>query len=102
MNWWLYALVVNPLAFGIYGIIRFFKITERADKFLARKKDYYQNVLDYTEQYSKEQQCYNEIKPILGSITKDINYVFSKDIQEIKAGLSFARTIVTLGIWGFV
>ena len=54
MNWWLYTLIVNPVTLGIYGIVMFFKRTGRVDKFIVRKEDYYQNVLDYTEKYSQE------------------------------------------------
>ena len=99
MNWWLYTLIVNPVTFGIYGIVMFFKRTGRVDKFIARKKDYYQSVLDYTEKYSQEEKRYDDIRNDLKNLKDSVNTIFSK---EIKAGISFLLMIVTLGIWAFV
>lgn len=102
MNWWLYILVVNPVTLGIYGIVMFFKRTGRVDKFIARKKDYYESVLDYTEKYSQENNCYDDIRSDLEDLKDFINTIYSKEIKEIKAGISFLLIIVTFGIWAFV
>lgn len=102
MNWWLYILIVNPVTLRIYGIIMFFKRTGRVDKFIVRKKDYYQSVLDYTEKYSQEKNRYDDIRNDLKDANDFVNTSFSKEIKEIKAGISFLLIIITLGIWGFV
>lgn len=102
MNWWLYVLIVNPVTVGIYGIVLFFKRTGRVDKFIIRKRDYYQNVLDYTEKYAHEKNVYDNTRNDLNDLKEFVDYNFSKNIKEIKAGSSFLLMIVTLGIWGFV
>jgi len=102
MNWWLYFLVVNPVTFGIYGIVMFFKKTGRVDKFIARKTAYYQSILDYSEKYSQENNRYDEVRNDLNDLKSNVNAVFSKDIKEIKAGISFLLIILTLGIWSLI
>lgn len=102
MNWWLYILIVNPVTFGIYSIVLFFKRTGRVDKFIVRKNDYYQSVLDYTEKYSQEKNRYDDIRNDLKDLKDSVNTSFSEEIKEIKASISFLLMIITLGIWAFV
>ena len=102
MNWLLYILIINPVTLGIYGIVMFFKRTQRVDKFIVRKKDYYQSVLDYTERYSQEKNCYDGIRNDLNDLNDYVNTSFYKEVKEIKAGISFLLIVITLGIWAFV
>ena len=101
MNWWLYYFV-NLVTCGIYGLVVFFKRTGRVDKFIIRKKDYYQGVLDYTEKYSQENGSYDNIRNDLTDLKELVNDAFTRDIKEIHAGISFLLMMVTLGAWGFV
>ncbi|MDY6970442.1 MAG: DUF4234 domain-containing protein [Spirochaetota bacterium] len=102
MNWWLYIFIVHPVTLGIYGIILFIKRTRRVDKFIVRKRDYYQSVLDYTERYCQDKNVYDNIRNDLNDLKEFVNGNFSKNIKEIKAGISSLLIIITLGIWGFI
>ena len=102
INWWLNYLIVIPVTLGIYGIILFFKRTSRVDKFIARKKDYYKNVIEYTKKYAQEKETYDNVHSELEDLTFLITSTFNSKIKEIKGGISFLLIIVTLGIWGFV
>ncbi len=102
MNWWLYTLIVNPITCGIYGVVMFFKRTNRVDKFIARKKNYYQSLLEFNEKYSQEKNRYNEIRNELNDLKDSTNAYVSTKMKQIKAGTSFLLILVTLGIWAFV
>lgn len=101
INWWLFILLVNEFTLGIYAIVLFFKRIGRINKFIIRKKTYYDSVIDYTEKYAQEK---NKLEPIQNEL-KDLKDLvasnFPKNIKEIKAGLSFLFCIITVGIYYF-
>ena len=101
-KWWLSMLILTPFTFGIYGVVILFRRTTRVDRFIARKRDYYQGLLDFTEQYSREKGSYEDIKNDLEDLKRFFSTSFSSDVKEIKAGISFLLIMLTLGIWNFV
>jgi len=52
INWWLFHFIVNPVTFGVYGIILYFKRINRIDRFGARKRAYYESLLEWSERFA--------------------------------------------------
>lgn len=102
INFWLYLFLLSWLTFGIYPIILFFKRIGRIDKFILRKRDYYESVIDYTEKYAREKNKYEECHSQIQDLKNLYQDKFTGEIKEIKAGISFLLTIITFGIWGLV
>lgn len=102
INWWLNILIVTPVTLGIYSIILFFKKTSRVDKFIIRKKEYYQNVIEYTERFAQEKGTYDDTRNEIEDLKFLMTNAFNSKIKEIKGGISFLLTIVTFGIWAFI
>ncbi len=100
-NFWLYILLLNFLTLGIYGIIMFFKQIGRIDKFIQRKRPYYQAVADIAErkmiELNKDESLISEAR----DLKKFYEEQFWKN-KEINAGLTLLLTLVTFGLWGFV
>ena len=102
VNFWLYAFVLSWVTVGIYPIILYFKLIGRIDNFITRKKTYYGSIIDFTEKYAKDSNKYDDIHHQISDLKILTDDTFSKNIKEIKAGLSLLLTVVTCGIWGII
>lgn len=102
INWWLYVLLLSWVTFGIYTIFLYFKRIGRIDKFIARKHEYYINLLAWTEKYTQEKGTFDQVQAQLKDAVEIVKNAFSKKIKPIRAGLSLLLTIVTLGIYGLI
>jgi uncharacterized membrane protein len=102
INWWLYFFIVNPITLGIYGIILFFKRTDRVDRFINRKARYYESLIDFTEKYCKEKQSYDKLHHRFNDLKSLYKESFSEKIKPVNSGLSFLLIIITLGIWSLI
>lgn len=101
VNWWLYLLVLTPITCGVYPMYLFFKRTERVDKFIRRKKDYYLAILEFTEKYAEEINKYDKLRNEINDL-KDFANAYIERNKEIGALKSFLLTIFTFGIYGFI
>ncbi|MDP3029417.1 MAG: DUF4234 domain-containing protein [Deltaproteobacteria bacterium] len=102
VNYWLYIFLLSWVTLGIYPIVLFFKRIGRIDKFIIRKKEYYEGVIGYTEKYAKENNKYDDLHHQIQDLKNLYEDNFGKKIKELKAGLSFFLSIVTFGIWAIV
>jgi len=102
INYWLYIFLLSWITLGIYSIVLFFKRIGRIDKFIARKREYYEGIIDFTEKYSKENNKDDELHHDIQDLKNMYEDNYEKKIKEIKAGLSFFLLIITLGIWELV
>jgi hypothetical protein len=100
INYWLYFFLVSWVTFGIYGLILFFKRINRIDRFGARKRAYYEGLLDWTERYADQHGKRDEVQALLGDMRHDVKAGYGSDLRAIKAGISFLLTIVTIGFYG--
>ena len=60
-NYWLTMLILAPITLGIYPLVLFFKQIIRVDKFIQRKRKYYDGIIKYTEKYLKEKNPLNKV-----------------------------------------
>jgi hypothetical protein len=102
INYWLQLFIITPVTMGIYGLILFFKRIGRIDKFIDRKRGYYENIIDFTEKYAQEKGKYELILNELKDLKDQVNSTFTTKIKPINAGVSFLLTLVTFGIWGLI
>ena len=102
LNFWLNLFLINWITGGIMSLVLYFQRIGRVDKFIIRRRDFYSATIDYTEKYAKENNKYDEIKMGLTGLRNFYNDVFMIKAKEIKGGLSFFLTIVTLGIWAII
>jgi hypothetical protein len=102
VNYWLYFFLLSWITVGIMGIVLFFQRIGRVDKFIDRKKSYFEGLVNYSEQTAKEKGVYNELSAQIGKLKEVYEYDFLKNNKTINAGVSFLLTIVTIGIWGIV
>lgn len=102
INYWIYIFILFLLTFGIYSIVLFFQRIGRIDKFIIRKRDYYEGVIEFLEKYSQEQDKYDEFQNEIEDLKTIYQMEFFNNIKEIKAGMSFLLAIVTIGIYGFI
>lgn len=102
INYWLYILVLSWLTFGIMAIVLFFQRINRIDKFIERKKTYFDGLINYSEQIAKEKGKYDELSTQINKLKDVYTYEFLGKNKKIKAGLSFLLSIITFGIWGIV
>jgi hypothetical protein len=100
INWWLYMLLVGPFTFGIYGAVLFFKRIGRIDAFSARKRAYYDSLLEWTERYARQLNREEAVHHELADLRGEVNAAYAGNLRKLNAGLSFLLTIVTLGIYG--
>ncbi len=102
VNWFLYIFILGPITLGIYAIVIFFQRTNRVDNFIKRKRVYYKNLIDFTDKYAQEKDKYEELRGEIADLQFFYEQNFENSIKELKAGLTFLLTLLTLGIWGFV
>lgn len=101
INYWLYFFVVSWVTLGIYGIVLFFQRIDRIDRFSARKRRYYEALITWTARYAQQNGNEDSIHGKLTDMRSDIRAAYDGEMREIKAGISFLLTLVTLGIYGF-
>ncbi len=102
VNYWLYIFILNPITFGIYSIILYFKRINRVDRFLKRKNAFFQGVNEYTEKYAKENGKYELVANEIDDLKNFYRQQFFYKIKKIDAGVAFLLTLITAGIWAFV
>ena len=102
LNFWLNLFLINWITGGIMSLVLYFQRIGRVDKFIIRRRDFYQAVIDFTDKYARENNKYEDIKMALTDLQNFYNEVFLLKAKEIKGGLSFFLTIVTLGIWAII
>lgn len=102
INYWLYFFLLNWITLGIMSLVLFFQRIGRVDKFINRKKSYFEGLINYCEQISKEKNKYDELSTQINKLKTVYEYDFLQKNKPINAGLSLFLTIITLGIWGFV
>jgi Domain of unknown function (DUF4234) len=100
INYWLYLFVVSWVTVGIYGLILFFKRINRIDRFGRRKQAYYEALIDWTERYSQQQGKEDDVYHMLADMRSETSAAYKGDLRQIKAGVSFLLTLVTVGIYG--
>lgn len=100
INYWLYLFIVSWVTFGIYGIVLFFKRINRIDGFSARKRMYYEAVIDWTERYAQQHAKEAAVHHLLGDMRSEVQAAYQRDMRRIGAGISFLLTLVTLGLYG--
>lgn len=98
-NWWLYMLLLSWITIGIYGIYLFFKRIVRIDAFSARKRAYYEAVLEWTERYAANQGKADTVRHGLADAGEEIRRAYANELKPINAGLSLLLTIVTIGFY---
>lgn len=102
INYWLYFFLLSWITLGIMGLVLFFQRIGRVDKFINRKKPYFEGLVNYCEQISKEKNKYDELSTQINKLKDVYEYDFLKKNKTINAGLSLLLTIITFGIWGIV
>jgi hypothetical protein len=102
VNWWLYALLLSWVTFGIYGLYLFFKRISRVDAFSRRKRAYYESLLEWTRRRSAAKSQEDQVHNQLADLQDEVTRAYQRDLRPIRAGLSFVLTIVTLGLYGLV
>ncbi|MCF8357161.1 MAG: DUF4234 domain-containing protein [Prolixibacteraceae bacterium] len=102
INYWLYLFLLSWITFGIMAIVLFFQRISRIDKFINRKKDYYDGLIIYSEQIAKEKGKYEELSTQINNLRDVYEHDFLKNNKKINAGLSLLLIIITLGIWGLI
>ncbi len=102
VNWWLITLLINPITFGLAGIFFFIARIRRADAFIARKKEYYELVIEFSKKYgmnSGSAMTYPEAELYaMRNFTEDT----FKKIKPVRWLLTSFLMIVTLGIYFFI
>jgi hypothetical protein len=101
INWWLYLLLLSWITFGIYGIYLYFKRMSRVDKFVRRRRDYYNATIDFTEKFAQQAGTYDEVRPQIEDLKSQLRADSENKLREIGAAVHFILTIITLGLWGF-
>ncbi len=102
VNYWLYFFLLSWITFGIMGLVLFFQRIGRIDKFINRKKSYFEGLVNYCEQTAKEKNKYNELSTQINKLRNVYEYDFLENNKTINAGLSLLLMIITFGIWGIV
>lgn len=100
INYWLYFFVVSWATLGIYGIVLFFKRIGRIDGFSARKRAYYESLIDWTERYARQHGKEDGVHHVLEDMRTEVAAAYKGDLRRLNAGLSFLLTLVTFGIYG--
>lgn len=101
MNYWLYFFLVSWVTLGIYGLVLFFKRITRIDGFSSRKHTYYTSLLEWTERYASQEGKEDLVHHDVVDLRDAVQNAYARgDLRFIKAGVSFALTVVTLGIYG--
>jgi hypothetical protein len=101
VNFWLYFFLLSWITFGIYGIVLFFQRINRIDRFSSRKQRYYEGLITWTERFAQQHKQENEVHDNLTDMRSDVVAAYRGDLRQMRAGLSFLLTIVTIGIYGF-
>jgi hypothetical protein len=99
-NWWLYALLLSWVTFGIYTLYLFFKRISRIDAFSRRKQAYYEALLEWTEREAAARGRDHEVHDELVDLGSEVYLAYRRDLRPINAGLSFVLTIVSIGFYG--
>ena len=99
-NFWVTILLLSPVTLGIYPVIQGYKQIARIDKFIQRKRKYYEGTVNYTEKYLKENNCYDEYQYKCNELRDSYKENFLKECKELNYFLSFLFIIITFGIYG--
>ena len=102
VNFWLYFFMLSWITFGIMRIILFFQIIGRIDRFIVRKKAYYEGLIKFCEHVSKDLGKYEELSMNINRLRDVYEYEFLMKNRSINAGLSFFLVLITFGIWNLV
>ncbi len=100
-NYWITMFLLSPVTLGIYPLILNFKQIIRIDKFIQRKRKYYDGIIKYTEKYLKEKNCFDEYQVKYNELNSFYNEVFLKECKELNVFLSIIFSIITFGLYGF-
>jgi hypothetical protein len=101
INFWLYFFIVNPVTFGIYGIVLFFQTIGRIDRFSERKHMYYEELVTWSARYAQQESREDDVHDMLTDMRSDIQAAYRGNLRKVNAGISFLLTIVTIGIYFF-
>lgn len=99
-NFWVTMFLLSPVTLGIYPLIQGYKQVDRVDKFIKRKRKYYEGIINYTEKYLKENNNYDEYQYKYNELKDSYKESFLKECKELNYFLSLLFTIITLGIYG--
>lgn len=102
MNWWLATLIVTPVTLGIYGIVIWFKLLARVNKFQIRRRQYYDAVIDFTAKYADAAGKSGEVQEALRRMKLDGVQALETNVPVTNPWVQWLLSIVTLGIWGLV
>ena len=87
-NFWVTMFLLSPVTLGIYPVIQGYKQIARIDKFIQRKRKYYEGTVNYTEKYLKENNCYDEYQYKCNELRDSYKENFLKECKELNYFLS--------------
>ena len=102
IGWGIYFFLLSWLTLGIYPIVIFYKRLNRADMFRDRRQRYYGAVLEFTNEYAEQTSRTDVVHHEINDLAHYVKERFADVHQPLKAGLSLALSIVTLGIYYFI
>ena len=102
MNYWLYFFILSWLTLGIMGWVLFFQRIERLDKYIKRRSEYFEALINYCDAIAREKGSDESLLIRISSLRKVYESDFLGKNKEINAGLSLFLSIITFGIWGLV
>ncbi|MFW6009297.1 MAG: DUF4234 domain-containing protein [archaeon] len=100
VNWWLYVLLLSWITAGIYSIVVYYQRLKRVTDFIERRKKYYNGVLNFTENYAKEEGEYDDIVNELNDLNDDIKFAFGNKVKKFNPLVDTILSVVTFGIYG--
>lgn len=99
-NFWLAYFLLSWMTLGIYPIILFFKSLGRINKFIERRRHYYEQIIAYSESKASQLNMTNEMADEIGKLKIMTNEEYIK-IKPISPVASLIFSVLTAGFYYF-